>query len=187
MPNSSNWLHEKYVLMMFAFVEQNLCYWSFRKANSSNCLLKTNEMWSMKTMMANATCVRPRWLEHDVRPLPWSTMIYHGMWFEDNVVPMLAQRRTRWPNIGTTLGRCLMFAGYCIRAAVYYWQTDSSTWDQMYATLHNVLRNKVEGEILLTNNKLIMMTLCITRPWLFTVVTHFNGNEITIRPGIYLI
>ena len=28
-----------------------------------------------------------------------------------NVGPMLGQRRRRWPNIGSTLGRCLVFAG----------------------------------------------------------------------------
>ena len=29
-----------------------------------------------------------------------------------NVVPMLGQRRRRWTSIGTTLGRCFVFAGY---------------------------------------------------------------------------
>ena len=30
---------------------------------------------------------------------------------QPNVVPMLSQRRRWWHNIGTTLGRCLVFAG----------------------------------------------------------------------------
>ena len=32
-----------------------------------------------------------------------------------NVVPMLGQRRRRWANIGTTLDRCVVFAGMLVQ------------------------------------------------------------------------
>ena len=40
--------------------------------------------------------------------------------YPPNVRPMLGQRRRRWPSIGQTLGRCIVFAGACYRRDLAY-------------------------------------------------------------------
>ena len=61
-------------------------------------------------------------------PVNWTDIYYPAnMIHRPNVGVMLGQRRRRWANIGTTLGRCLTFAGYIDAMSFYCWANVCNT------------------------------------------------------------